>query len=376
MNEHHHRPRLSICEVLYSYEIGGSERLGQRLALSLSKAGHEVTTCATRYDYGVISQELVSAGIPCLALNRDFRPRISRVWDIWTLYRWFTKHRVDLLHVHHAPMLRDVWIAARLAKVKAMVLTEHASQPIREDLGYRCATKSMSRISDAVVAINSDVQESILEIDGLSDLGVEIIRNGVDTVEFRNDPERRSDATSACLSIVWVGRLHPVKDVCTAIRAMAVAVYEFNVDLKLDIVGDGEEMGDATKLILELGIGDRVRLVGEQSDLPRFLNQADVYLMSSLAEGTPLSVLEAMSCGLPVISTRVGGIPGLVGPDNGLLVESKDYRNMAVAIRQLAQDPDLRRRMGDVSRHIVESQFSFKQTIKNYEALFSRVTQF
>jgi glycosyltransferase involved in cell wall biosynthesis len=155
--------------------------------------------------------------------------------------------------------------------------------------------------------------------------------------------------------ILSVGRLKAPKDFPTLVRALG--------DLRPDsfeavIVGDGPDRQLLEEEIHELGLEDRVSLAGERRDVPELLAGADVFVLPSRSEGHPVSVLEAMAAGIPVVASRVGGVPEQVSDgETGLLVEPGDPTELAAALRRLTADPRLRRRLGAAGRVRAEQAF-------------------
>jgi glycosyltransferase involved in cell wall biosynthesis len=151
----------------------------------------------------------------------------------------------------------------------------------------------------------------------------------------------------------FVGRIEPGKGVLDLVRAMR------GVDARLVIVGDGPERPSLEAELQLLGIDDRVQLAGERDDVRDLLADADIFVLSSVSEGLPVSVLEAMAAELPVVASRVGGVPELVADgENGFLVPPGNPDELAAAVGRLVEDRDLRRRLGAVGRVRAETRFN------------------
>ena len=137
------------------------------------------------------------------------------------------------------------------------------------------------------------------------------------------------------------------------------------------IVGEGEERGRIESLIAELGLEDTVSLLGRRNDVPDVLRTFDVAACSSDFEGTPLSVLEYMEAALPVVATRVGGVPDLIEDGvNGCLVEPRDAEGLAAGLARLLGDPDLARGMGQRGQARRRSEFDISSTVREIERLY------
>jgi glycosyltransferase involved in cell wall biosynthesis len=167
-----------------------------------------------------------------------------------------------------------------------------------------------------------------------------------------------------------VGRFVPAKDYATLLRA-AKPVLESNKGAQLWLVGDGPEKEALVRLSGELGIRDRVLFTGGQPDVSKYLSKMTVFVLSSITEGIPVAMLEAMAAGVPVVATRVGGIPEVISDGvDGLLVESRHPDALANAIARVARDVRLRCDLGRRGRERVASLCSRDAICARYEELF------
>jgi len=218
--------------------------------------------------------------------------------------------------------------------------------------------------------------------DDLGYLGVErervsVVPNGIDTARFRPDLEPRAEVRAELgleqdsIVAVVAGRLTRQKGVDVAIRALARVP-----DLHLVVAGDGSARKDLERLAQRLGLAERVRFVGSvpYQRVPALLAAADIGLMPSLLEEAfPLSLIEAMATGLPVIASRVGGVPTAVRPGvDGELVRPGDVEALAAELGQLAADATRRAELGANARKRALAHFDTQQMVKATEAVFER----
>jgi glycosyltransferase involved in cell wall biosynthesis len=169
---------------------------------------------------------------------------------------------------------------------------------------------------------------------------------------------------------VTVARLSPEKDLATLVRAAALAAKE-RPAFRLEVAGDGPCLLELQKLVRSLGVGDRVRFLGEVRDVPSVLARASLFAQSSLSEGISLTLLEAMARGLPVAATRVGGNAEVVADgSSGLLVPPGDPDALARAMLELWGDRGPGRQMGLVGRRRVEQGFDVRRMVARYESLY------
>ena len=181
---------------------------------------------------------------------------------------------------------------------------------------------------------------------------------------------RAGGAHSGPSRLVTVGRLQAPKDAITLVRALA-AVH--GSPFETVVVGDGPDRPAVEEEVRRLGLERAVELVGERDDVPELLATADLFVLSSRSEGLPLSILEAMAAGLPVVASRVGGIPEVVvDGETGLLVPPGDPQRLADAVERLLADPSLRRRLGEAGRRRVAEHFDLASVQRAHLDLYRR----
>jgi glycosyltransferase involved in cell wall biosynthesis len=138
--------------------------------------------------------------------------------------------------------------------------------------------------------------------------------------------------------------------------------------------GDGSLKGEVERLINKMNLKDNVRILGFRDDIRELLNLIDIFVLSSVSEGLPLSVIEAMAASKPVVATDVGGLPEIVIPDEtGFLVKAGNAHDLAARLEVLLEDDNLRRRMGIRGRKVVEEKFSLDVMIDNYQKLYAEL---
>jgi len=171
---------------------------------------------------------------------------------------------------------------------------------------------------------------------------------------------------------VHVGRFAPPKN--HALLVEAFAQVRADTPLYLLLVGGGELQDAVREQVAALGLESRVRFLGVRADVADILRASDMFVLSSRVEGNPLSVMEAMAAGLPVVSTAVGGVPELVREgETGLLVPSEDAGALARAVQVLVDDPVRRQAMGAAARRDAVSRFDIRHTVRGYEQLYERL---
>jgi N-acetyl-alpha-D-glucosaminyl L-malate synthase BshA len=242
---------------------------------------------------------------------------------------------------------------------------------VGSDPSYAPLTQFLLASSDAATAVSNSLARDTARhfCPGPNPCPIEVIYNFVDTERFAPlDAVEKSKHPRA----VHVSNFRPVKRVPWLIEAFARATAGTKAELVL--VGDGPAQPEACQTARKLGLGARVRFLGERDALPELLNPADVFLLSSSEESFGLSALEALACGVPVVATAVGGVPEVIRDgETGLLCSPDDQESFAERVRSLLFDPSRARAMGRAAREDVLARFARDPIGAQYEALYRRV---
>lgn len=339
-------PAPVIAEGMFSYSIGGSERMAATLALEFRKRGYRSLCFAFYGQTGPIRDFLESQGVPCFDLSYTARTRgIRRLTYQFALHRFLREHQVHALHVHHCTSLIPCGLAPKLAGTR-VVLTEHDLAELEKRPSYRRSSARHCRLADEVTVVHEEMTEFFRNALHVPAHRLHFVANGMHSAA-------RDEATGAELRrqfgiapdrfvFMFAGRLSPVKDLGTLLRAASMVAPQWRDRMFLLIVGDGSERQMLESLAASLGLGERLLFAGQRNDVERLLNCADAFVMTSVTEGMPLALLEAMSASVPCIATAVGGIPRLLDGGRGLVVPPRDPAAVAAAMERLMSDSDLR----------------------------------
>ncbi|HWO02174.1 MAG TPA: N-acetyl-alpha-D-glucosaminyl L-malate synthase BshA, partial [Blastocatellia bacterium] len=296
------------------------------------------------------------------------------------------QHALDLIHVHYAiPHAVSAYLAREMLKPTRylpVVTTLHGTDItlVGRDPSFLPITQFGIDQSDAVTAI-SNYLRSATHTTFCTDCDIEVIYNFIDSEYYRRAPDealRRSLAPNGEKIILHISTFRPIKRISDCIQVAARMRELGGHAVKLVMCGDGPERVDAEALAERLGVADWVQFVGKkpQSDILKYLSAADLFLLPSQSESFGLSALEAMACEVPVVATRVGGVPEVVEEGGcGYLLEVGDITGMAeVAIRVLSDDRE-RERLGKRGREIAIRRFANDRIIPQYEALYRSVIE-
>ncbi len=353
---------------------GGSGIVATELGLELANRGHEIhfITYANpiRLDPDVPRihyHEVEVSNYPlfqyppyCLALAS----RMSEVADDYGL---------DLLHVHYAiPHSISALLAQQMTAPRMrlpFITTLHGTDItlVGVDRSYYPITKFSIEKSDGITSISQDLKRHTLEVFGVQN-DIRVIYNFVNCDLYKPSPDRGKKGKR----LIHISNFRPVKRVNDCIRILAEVRKE--VDAQLFMVGDGPDRGPAERLARELGVDRHTIFMGKQNHVERLIPQAHVLLMPSDMESFGLAALEGMACGVPPVTTRVGGIPELVthGVD-GFLENIGDIQAQAVRAIQLLSDETLHEHMAKAARKTATSRFCTDLIIPQYEKYYDEV---
>jgi len=231
---------------------------------------------------------------------------------------------------------------------------------------------------EQVICVSTDLHADCLEL-GVPESNLHLIDNAIDLEQY----DRKLTTAEAKQKLNWpderwhlgaVGRLAPEKGFDYLIRAVA-ALSDAGVDVGLSILGDGPQKQELETLVSDLNLSERVRLVGHVTNPKPYYEAMDTYVLSSLREGLPNVLLEAMAFGVPIVATAVAGIPRLIdGLNNGLLVTPCDPNSIATAVQKLMGDQDQKIRMGKAGRSTIENKFCFQKRMHHVSLVYERLT--
>ena len=330
---------------------GGGERAAVGLATSLPPDQFEVVVCTTRQSGGEPVATLARAGVRHVDLGRTHRFDVRAPIALVRLLR---REHFDVLHAHMFGANAWAAVLGRLARVPVVIAHEqtwsYEGRPLR-----RIADAAIGRLVHAFVAVSSRDAERMAALERVPAGKIEVIpnawvpRDGGATGDLR--PELGLPADTPLIATVAI--LRPQKRLDVLLEAF-VRVLATVPEARLVIVGDGEERDDLQSRTTALGIQDSVRFTGVRQDVATVWRSADVAALSSDYEGTPLSVLEAMAAGVPLVATEVGGMRDIAGDDGRrhgvVLVPRRDPDALGSALVGLLTDPTLRRQLGEAAR--------------------------
>jgi glycosyltransferase involved in cell wall biosynthesis len=366
--------RRTIAQVVRSLEVGGGELLAATIAERLDRERfRSVVFCLQQP--GWLARDLEERGVRVVRFGAGEGAKPGLAARVWRALR---RERVDVVHCHNTMPLLYGGLAAAAQPLRrpALVMTKHGRTFWR---GWRQGALARWLIRRAaVVAVSRDIERLLVDGGWAAARQVRTILNGVDLERFQPGCGR----AAARGELGWTGdefvagvvaRLVPDKDHATLLAAFA----QLRATLpraRLAVIGDGPLRGALAQQAAALRLGDSCRFLGERRDVAALLPGFDVFVLASVTEGTPLTLLEAMAAGLPAVVTAVGGMPDVVSPgESGLLVPAADAGGLATALARVAADGDLRRQMGAAGRDQVVERFSLAAMVRKHEQLYEEL---
>jgi len=360
-----------ILYVIPRLAKAGTERHLLKLAEGLSKRNFQISICCL-FEIGELDQKYDLSNIRLISLRRKsiYDPRI-----IFDLLKLIKKEKYDIVHTY---LFGFHYLASLPAKISGAPLVISSRRELaRWKKPHHHFFENFGNIfTDKVIACSEEAKDFALNSEILSTRRLKVIYNGIDLGEFRPRNKKTDILDELGLTehdkiIGMVANFSPIKDHYTILKSMVEIKKKFP-RIKCILIGDGVLKSRLEDKAEELALGQNVIFAGRRDDVARLLSVIDIFVLTSLCEGLPNAILEAMASGLPVVATNAGGISEAVEDyKSGILIEPKNYKSISSAIIELLTDESLRQKMGRYGRQIAEQKFSLERMIKDYEGLYS-----
>ncbi|HLO62342.1 MAG TPA: TIGR03088 family PEP-CTERM/XrtA system glycosyltransferase [Azonexus sp.] len=372
--------RPLIAHVMHRFDTGGLENGIVNLINHMPESAyrHAVIALTEITDF---RQRINRADVEFIALNK---PPGHVFWIYPQLFKIFRKIRPAIVHTRNLAAL-EAQVPALLSGIPVRIHGEHG-RDVGDYYGTNKKCQWIRRIYSPFVkhyiALSRDLADYLMHPVGISPHRVTQIYNGVDAIRFHPAQHRQpipdSPFNGADYWIVGTaGRMQTVKDQTNLAKAFVLAMRQaptLRNRLRLIMVGDGPLREESKAILKGAGMTDLAWLPGERRDIPDVMRGFDCFVLPSIAEGISNTILEAMATGLPVIATAVGGNPELVEEGrSGRLVPASNPVDLANAMIELAQQPEIAQTMGQHGRRLVEHNYSMDAMVRNYQQLYDRL---
>jgi glycosyltransferase involved in cell wall biosynthesis len=383
------KDRIKILRVIARLNMGGPALHVSYLTAGLRERGYDTTLVAGTLARGEDSMSFVADArdvevVRIDELGREISPLRDLVATL-RLARLIRRERPDILHTHTAKAGTVGRVAALLAGRRAPPIVVHTFHghvlrgyfgPLRSRL-FRLLERWLAARTTALIAVSPQVRDDLVALGVAPPERFVVIRLGIELDERvaaerdgRAESRRYLGIASDRFAVGWIGRMTAVKrtdDVLVAFRRLR----DDGVDAVLCMVGDGPDRPELERRAHELGVIRDTLFLGYQEDVAPFYAAFDALVLPSSNEGTPVSAIEALAAGRPVVATRVGGVPDVVqeGQD-GFLVDPGATDDLADRLARLARDPALRERMGGAGRERVLPRYAVARLIDDVDRLY------
>lgn len=328
---------MKIIQVMPFFGLGGAEIMCENLVYELRKLGHQVIVISLYSKKTEITSRFENSGIDVRYLDKKVGLDFKLVKSLWKILR---KEKPDVIHTH-LHVAKYVFPLATLHKIKVV----HTVHSVAQKEAQR-----VSRIMNGVffkyfkvvpIALSEEVKKTILTEYKLNSDKVPIIFNGIDLSKCQIKSDYSLGET---FRIVHVGRFNEVKNHEGLINAFKVFNKKYP-NSELHLIGDGVLKSRMEQKASENGLLHKIKFYGSQANVHLYLSDKDIFVLPSLYEGMPMSIIEAMGTGLPIVATNVGGIPDMLNQDSALLIEPEETA-IAGAFEEYYLDSQLRERHG------------------------------
>ena len=350
---------MKIVQVIPYFCFGGAETMCENLTYALKKLGHSVTVVCLLPERTPISERMERAGIRVRYLDKKLGLDLSMIQKLTKLFR---EEKPDVVHTH-LNVLKYTAPAAKLAGVPRCVHTIHnVADKEAEGRASGIISGFVFRKGWSIpVALSPLVHQSVMDYYGLKAEQIPTVFNGV---PLNRCIPRETYVLGEKAVLVHVGRFNVQKNHSGLLEAFRLLQQQIS-NAELWLLGDGELREQMEEYALRLGIRDRVRFLGSQENVYPYLHDADVFVLPSRYEGMPMTVIEAMGTGLPIVASNVGGIPDMVEDGESGLLTTGAPEDVARCCAALLSDENLRQRLGRRARAESE-RFSAEEMARSY----------
>jgi len=362
--------KINVIHLVEELTIGGLEKILTSIVLNLDKKKYNVSVWCLR-EGGFFANKLAKEGIDFKILHiSTSRNPLS----IYKLYKLLKSRKFDIIHTHAYSAGTIGRMSAFLAGVPVIISHNHSVYDYY-NRRYHFVEWFLSLITDRVVCVSDIANRFANETQRINARKLITIHNGIDSeytvLEKRTSGLRKELGIPVDHSVICtIAHLEEHKGVKYLLESASLLLQSRN-DVSFLVVGEGRLKEKLKILCADLKIEENVVFAGERGDIPEILSLTDIFVLPSLREGLPLTILEAMACGKPVIATNVGGIPEVVKDGvSGILISPKDPEALHSAINELLGDREKLKKMGHNGKRVYSESFDSKTMIGKIEDLY------
>lgn len=358
---------MKVLQVIPYFRMAGAEIMCENLCYALKSCGCDVVAVSFYSDRTAITSRIERAGIRLVYLNKKLGPDLAVYQKLFKLLK---EEKPDVVHTHIGAARYAMPIAVLCGVPRKIHTVHNVAQREQEKAGKIINKFLFKNCSVVPVALSEEVKKTVEEVYGLSEQKIPIVYNGINLSKCEI---KKNYAKKETFKILHIGRFMDVKNHALILKSFA----EFAVkhpDARLQLIGDGELRKEMEQLAVELGVANEVEFAGLQSNVYPWLHDADVFILPSKYEGVPMTLIEAMGTGLPIIASAVGGISDMLEDGASALLIQPTQQELEFALEKIYKDETLRERLGE-SALKASKKFSSIEMARKYMELYTKVAQ-
>jgi glycosyltransferase involved in cell wall biosynthesis len=366
--------KINLLHILSSLQIGGAEKQVVTLLKHVDKKKYRIILCCL-HSGGPLEKEIKNEEIEIVLLRMRLR---YILFAMFKLIRLMKKENIQIVHTHLYFDHLFGRIAARIAGVPVIVTTEHGRGMWKKGR-HLLFERIANRFTDMRIAVSEDIRQIRIQREHTPPEKVITIPNAINEDDFivsdyvHSDKRKALGINSDDLVIGTVARFDPDKALDKLLEAAYLVVKSIE-NVKIILVGNGPLRKNLEDHAARLKIADKVVFTGARTDIVELLSIMDVFVISSIREGIPVSLLEAMAAERAVVATNVGGNAEVINDEScGLIVAPNDIDALAIGIISLLNNKALRERMGRKARVRIQENFSVKSQVGKIESLYEEI---
>ncbi|MBN2284940.1 MAG: glycosyltransferase family 4 protein [Tissierellales bacterium] len=380
--------KKKIAYVVTPVEFGGAERVSLNFLRNIDKNKflvYPIIFFRPWEEDSIVLKELKQEEYPLCKIPVSVRTSLKERDHFWLIrcfkmiFSILVKERFDLIHTHG--YFADI-VTIPVAKLLRIPVISTCHGFIANDRklkrSYRI-DRILLRFSNRVIAVSQGIKDELLK-SGIKESKIEVVLNAVQTdtdndvlTQNRYKKRRALHVSEKDFVLGYVGRLSREKGIHYLLDAVEI-LTKMDIPIKVVIIGDGPAKKDSKLLVRQKGVEDKVFFAGFQTDVKEWIPAMDVFALPSLTEGTPMALLEAMACRIPIVASAVGGIPQIIdsGKD-GILVAPGKPKEIAAGIMELYNNNSLREKFVKAAYKKVKSNFDMKEWTETIESQYAEI---
>ncbi|MBN2016786.1 MAG: glycosyltransferase [Candidatus Cloacimonetes bacterium] len=365
--------KLNVLYIIWSLDQGGAERVVIDLAKNTDKIQFNVTICCLN-EKGTYAHEAEKAGIKVIPLHK--LPKLDP-FIIFKISRLIKKKHIDIVITHL--WTSNFWgrIAAFISGVKVIIATEHTTDENRPWY-YHLIDQILAKISTKIIAVSTSVKAFHQNRSHIPPCKFEVINNGIDIKKFnveinKEDKRKEFGFIPTDFVIGLFGRFVPAKAHEVLLQSLQKLITKYP-NIKVLFVGSGPTEDQIKEIVREFGLENHVIFAGFRNDIPELYQILDLFILPSEREGFPITLLEAMTSGIPVIATDVGGNSDIIKDGrNGFIIEPNNVEALTQRIEYYIEHPDEADIFANKAQSSVQKHFTSQIMTRNTEQMLIRL---